>query len=74
MTNKVDDETYFRELIKHLKANWKVNPNRIFVTGFSNGVYMTKRLACRLSDLIAGGAAFCSLAGNKHTMDDAKKC
>ena len=38
--NKVDDDAYFRAVIKDLIANWKVNPNRVFVTGFSNGGYM----------------------------------
>jgi polyhydroxybutyrate depolymerase len=53
----IDDVQYVRSVIDDLQANFNVNPARIFATGFSNGSMMSHRLACALSDRIAGIAA-----------------
>ena len=41
-----------------LVEKYKVDKDRIFATGWSNGGYMSYRLACELSDRIAGIAPF----------------
>lgn len=53
-----DDVAFFRAMIDQLVAEGAVDPKRIFVTGGSNGGMMTHRLACDLSDRIAGAAPF----------------
>jgi poly(3-hydroxybutyrate) depolymerase len=42
-----------RQLITKLSTEYNVNPNMIFVTGFSSGAQMTERVGVELSDLVA---------------------
>jgi len=48
-----DDVKFLSALIDALSAEFHIDPNRIFVTGFSNGASMTYRLACERPDKIA---------------------
>lgn len=41
-----DHATYINNLIKWLRLNYKVDEDRIYVFGYSNGGYMCHRLAC----------------------------
>ena len=41
-----DHATYINNLIKWIKLNYKVDENRVYVYGYSNGGYMCHRLAC----------------------------
>ena len=45
---------------------YKVDPDRIFVTGWQNGAFMSFRLACEISDKIAGIAPFAGTIGIKN--------
>jgi polyhydroxybutyrate depolymerase len=56
-TGNADDVSYFRELIDHLIGERIADPDRIYVTGMSNGGIMALTLACRLSGRIAAVAA-----------------
>lgn len=51
--NSVDDVKFLGALIDVLKTKYKVDRDRIFVTGLSNGAMMTYRAACELSAEIA---------------------
>ncbi len=51
--NNVDDVGFVRALIDQLAALTKIDTQRIYATGFSNGAIMVYRLACELSDRIA---------------------
>ena len=51
--NNVDDVGFVRALIDELAALIKIDPRRVYATGFSNGAIMVYRLACELSDQIA---------------------
>jgi polyhydroxybutyrate depolymerase len=53
MTNKVDDIAFTRALLDDLAKVVKVDPNRVYATGMSNGAIMSYRLASELSDRIA---------------------
>ncbi len=50
----VDDVGYLRELIGALVARYRVDPSRVYLSGFSNGGMLAYRAACELSDLVAG--------------------
>ena len=50
----VDDSGYVRQIIMTIQGIYKIDPRRIYVTGHSNGGYMSHRMACDHSDLIAG--------------------
>ncbi len=52
----VDDVAFVAELIERLDNLLVVDPDRIYVTGFSNGGFMAQTLACRLSSSFAGAA------------------
>ena len=41
-------------MVRKLRDNWKIDPHRIFATGISNGGMMAYRMACEMSDVIAG--------------------
>lgn len=49
-----DDVAFFRALISELRALPQVDPRRIYLVGGSNGGMMIHRLACEMTDLIAG--------------------
>jgi polyhydroxybutyrate depolymerase len=52
--NPPDDAGFIRQLIVNLQASLGPDPKRIFVTGLSNGGFMTHRVGIQLSDLVAG--------------------
>ena len=58
-----DDSGYLRTLIETIISEQAVDLNRIHVTGYSNGGFMSHRMACDHADLIASIA---SLAGVTH--------
>ena len=48
-----DDAGFLRQLIVNLTAQYNVNRNAIYVTGFSSGAQMTERVGVEISDLVA---------------------
>jgi len=53
----IDDVGFLRALITHLDQKHGVDRRRIFVTGISNGGFMSLRVACEMSDLVRAVAA-----------------
>ena len=52
-TSCPDDAGFLRQLILNLTAQYKVNPNMVFVAGMSSGAQMTERVGVEISDLVA---------------------
>lgn len=50
----IDDVGFIDNVIKYGIDSFRVDPNRIFIAGMSNGGFMSFRLACELSDKIKG--------------------
>jgi polyhydroxybutyrate depolymerase len=48
-----DDPGFLRQLIVNLTAQYNVNPNQVYVAGFSSGAQMAHRVAVEISDLVA---------------------
>ncbi|MGA8300750.1 MAG: Ig-like domain repeat protein [Terriglobales bacterium] len=48
-----DDSGFLRQLITNLTAQYNVNPNQVYVAGFSSGAQMSHRVAVEISDLVA---------------------
>ncbi len=48
-----DDSGFLRSLIQNLTVQYNVDPNRVYVTGFSSGAQMTERVGVEISDLVA---------------------
>ncbi len=58
----IDDVTFIRMLIEHLRTQHPIDPARIFATGHSNGGILAYRLACELADtIVAVGVQSASL-------------
>lgn len=59
----INDVKYISELIDKLMASYKINPQKVYATGHSNGGMMSYRLACELSNKITAIAPNgCSMA------------
>ncbi len=52
-----DDVAFTVALIDELVAGWCADPDRVFVTGMSNGGFFVARLVCELSDRIAAAVS-----------------
>lgn len=52
-TGGVDDVQFARDLVAYISASYCVDPARIYATGFSNGGFLSHRLACEAADLFA---------------------
>jgi poly(3-hydroxybutyrate) depolymerase len=48
-----DDAGFLRNLITTLTAQYNVNPNMVYVAGFSSGAQMAERVGVEISDLVA---------------------
>ena len=58
--SSVDDVAYLSSVIAEIQGELAIDPKRIAVIGHSNGGFMSYRMACERSDLVA---AIVSLAG-----------
>lgn len=64
-----DDAGYLLGLIDEAKSRFNVNAGKVYMTGHSNGGFMSHRLACDHADVITG---IMSLAG--ATFKDPERC
>lgn len=60
-TATVDDVQYISTLIDTLRAQYSIDPNRVYITGFSNGGVMANLLATKIPRRIT---AVCVVAGS----------
>lgn len=65
----VDDVSYLLHLLEYAKKTYKVDSERVYIIGHSNGGFMANRLGCEAGKHFA---AMASLAGGAY--DDLKKC
>ena len=65
----VDDVAYVNAVIDDMSAHFHIDPKRIFVTGHSNGGFMSHRFACDHAERVA---AIVALAGDSWL--DESKC
>lgn len=59
----VDDVQFTRDMVARIASEYCIDPQRIFATGMSNGGFMSNRLACEASDLIAAIGPVASVVG-----------
>ena len=59
----VDDVEFTRQALKIIQSAVNVDPSRIYTSGWSNGGYMSERLACEAGELFAGVCADASAVG-----------
>lgn len=53
----IDDTTFLLNLIDHIAQTYPVDRDRLYVSGFSNGGFMTQRLACDVPEVFAAFAS-----------------
>ncbi len=66
-TSCADDVGMMRQIIADVSATWTVDPNRIHLTGFSQGGIATQTWAYYLEDILASVAPLHGFAANGHT-------
>ena len=57
-----DDVGFLSELAVHLQDTYHVDPERTFVTGMSNGAYMSYTLLCQAGQVFKGAAPVAGLS------------
>jgi polyhydroxybutyrate depolymerase len=60
------DVLFFKELVRYLKREMSIDPDRIYTSGTSNGATMTNHLGCVMSDVFA---AIAPVAGGHIAYD-----
>jgi len=68
----IDDVGYLAEVIRRVKKDYRVDPNKVFMTGHSNGAIMSYRFACDRPKLISAIAPVGSV-GDPRTCLPKKK-
>ncbi|BCZ20617.1 extracellular catalytic domain type 1 short-chain-length polyhydroxyalkanoate depolymerase [Mycobacterium senriense] len=59
----IDDVAFLAGLVNKLQNDYGIAPGHVFVTGMSNGGFMTNRLACDRADLFAAVAPVAGTLG-----------
>jgi polyhydroxybutyrate depolymerase len=50
----IDDVGFICKMIDAIKSEFQINSNKVYVCGFSNGGFMSQKLACELDGVLAG--------------------
>ncbi len=66
-SRKIDDVAFIAKLIGHMVERFNIDPDRVFVTGVSNGAMMAYRLAAEIPRQIA---AIATIAGTLNIEPD----
>lgn len=60
--NGEDDVSFLSELAVYLQDRYQLNPEKTFVSGMSNGAYMSYTLMCQAGDVFKGAAPVAGLS------------
>ena len=63
LAEDIDDVGFVLDILEEVKQAYCIDDSRIFTMGWSNGGYMTHRLACEASDVFASAAPYAGLVG-----------
>ena len=66
-TSCADDLGFFRALITEVVGDWAIDPDRIYMTGFSQGAITTQSFACPMADILAAVAPLHGASANGYT-------
>ena len=73
LNGTVNDVGFLTALIDTISAQYTIDPQRIFVCGFSMGGFMSQRLACQLGNKITAVASVAGTFGNSLTCSPTRK-
>lgn len=54
--NNVDEAAFVRAIIADIQADARIDPKRVYATGFSNGAFLAYRFGCEMSETFAAVA------------------
>ena len=63
---QVDDVGYIRQVLEQVQRQLRIDPQRIYATGLSNGAMMAYRLACELPGVFRAIAAVAGTDNTRH--------
>jgi polyhydroxybutyrate depolymerase len=66
----VDDVGYIQDLIDKMNQMYKINSNKIYITGLSDGAAMTYSIGAYLSDTVAAIAPVAGIIGGCFSLDN----
>ncbi len=69
----VDDISFISQLIDTVIADYNLDADRVYITGHSNGGFMTYELMCSIPEKIAAAAPHAALMSNASKQDCAQK-
>ena len=69
-SSNIDDIGFMRAVIARIASLGRINHSRVYVTGLSNGGFMSHRLACEAADLFAAAAPVSA----PMNLDDPSQC
>ncbi len=58
-----DDVGFAKEIVKSISSEYCVDPKRVYSAGFSNGGFLSYRLACEAADMFAAVASVSGVLG-----------
>lgn len=61
----IDDVGFITQIVKVLNTNYKIDNDKIYTTGMSNGGFMSTRLLCERPDIFRGGAVLTAQIGEE---------
>ena len=56
LNNDIDDVAFVVAMIEKIRSTHRIDPDRVYLSGFSNGCILAQRIAAEASDVIAGVA------------------
>eukprot|EP00984_Skeletonema_dohrnii_P019063 scaffold9055_cov136-Skeletonema_dohrnii-CCMP3373.AAC.3 len=65
----IDDIGFLRKLIEYMEDNYSIDSERIYAMGMSNGGFMTNRVACEMSDIIAAAAPVAGVLFESYSLE-----
>ena len=71
--NLVDDILFFKKIMKIIQDSVKVNKDKIFISGFSNGSGMTHNCAMRANDVFSAAAGSSGILSKLDSLTPAKR-
>jgi polyhydroxybutyrate depolymerase len=61
--DEIDDIQFVRDVVAAVQETWCIDPARVHATGFSNGGFLSHRLACQAADVFASVAPVSGVLG-----------
>jgi polyhydroxybutyrate depolymerase len=62
------DVEFIRQVAADISAHWCIDPDHLYVDGWSSGAIMSQRLACDAADLFAGATSYVGMSPTRSAL------